>query len=183
MALTSTIYRFTIALSHVDRSLYETLDLRVACHPSESLPHLVTRIVAYAFLFEEGLAFSKGGLSDSEVPALQTHSLDGRLLNWVEIGVPSAERLHKASKASPRVVVVTHKNRKQLLSEVASRDIHHKEALELYAVDEALVAALAEAVDKNTAWALTFNEGQIYVEVKGASLMGSIERLVLPIAV
>jgi len=28
---------------------------------------------------------------------------------WIEVGTPSAERLHKASKASPRVVVFTHK--------------------------------------------------------------------------
>ena len=177
MALGSTIYRFTIALSHVDRGLYETLDLRVACHPSESLPHLVTRVLAFAFLTEEGLAFSKGGLSDSDLPAMSVHTLDGQLRAWIEIGVPSADRLHKASKAAPRVVVVTHKNRKQLIAQVASRDIHRKQALELYALEEALVLQLADAVDKNTVWALTFNEGQIYVEVAGQSLMWSIERL------
>jgi uncharacterized protein YaeQ len=177
MALTSTIYRFVIALSNVDRGIYESLDLRVACHPSEALPHLVTRVLAFAFLHEEGLAFSKGGLSDSDAPALAIHSLDGQLRAWIEIGVPSADRLHKASKAAARVVVITHKNPKQLLAQVASREIHRKQALELYALDEPLVAALAAAVDKTTHWAVTFSDGQVYVEVNGASLIGSLERL------
>jgi len=34
--------------------------------------------------------------------------LDGTLRVWIDVGTPSAERLHKASKAVPRVVVFTH---------------------------------------------------------------------------
>jgi uncharacterized protein YaeQ len=37
MALTSTIYRVDLALSDVDRGVYETLELRLALHPSERL--------------------------------------------------------------------------------------------------------------------------------------------------
>ena len=35
MALTATIYTFTIQLSDVDRAVYETLTLKVARHPFE----------------------------------------------------------------------------------------------------------------------------------------------------
>ena len=85
--------------------------------------------------------------------------------------------ISQSDTVAPRVVVVTHKNPKQLRAEVASREIHRKEALELYAIDETLIAALADRLEKNTAWALTFNDGQIYVEVGGASLIGSMEKL------
>jgi uncharacterized protein YaeQ len=177
MALQATVYRFHVALSHVDRGVYETLDLRVACHPSESAPFLITRVLAYAFLTEEGIAFSKGGLSDPDEPAITIRTLDGRLKTWVEIGVPSAERLHKASKQSPRVVVVTHKNPQQVLDEVASKDIHRKQALEIYAVEDALLRALEPTVQKTTTWEVTFTDGQVYVVADGETVSGTLERV------
>src|SRR5882672_856461 len=106
MALSATVYRFPIEVSDVDRGVYETLDLRLGRHPSESMPYLLTRVIAYALLYEEGIAFSKG-LSSGDEPALWVKDLQGNLRVWVEVGTPSAERLHKVSKASPRVVVFT----------------------------------------------------------------------------
>ena len=61
MALQSTVYHLQIELSDVDRGVYEALDLRVARHPSESMAYLLTRTIAYALLYEEGIAFSRGG--------------------------------------------------------------------------------------------------------------------------
>ena len=63
MALTSTIHVFTVRLADADRNLYETLQLRVAQHPSETAEFLVTRLLAYALEYREGIAFSRG-LSD-----------------------------------------------------------------------------------------------------------------------
>jgi len=40
MALTSTVYNFDISLADTDRNVYETLALRVALHPSESMEHV-----------------------------------------------------------------------------------------------------------------------------------------------
>lgn len=179
MALQSTLYRFGITLQHVDKGAYETLDLRLACHPSEITSSVVTRVLAYCFLFEDGIGFSKGGLSDPDEPALHVRSLDGRLLAWIDVGVPSAERLHKASKASPRVVVVTQKRPQLLVDALAGASIHRKDALELYALDEDLVAALDAKVTRANTWELTFTDGTIYATVDGASLTGSIRRLTL----
>jgi len=91
MALSATVYHIQIELSDVDRGVYESLDLRVARHPSESMPYLLTRVIAYALLFEEGIAFSKG-LSTTDEPALWVKDLQGNLRVWVELGTPSAER-------------------------------------------------------------------------------------------
>ena len=46
MALPATIRKFDIALAHADKDMYETLELRVAQHPSESERYLVTRVLA-----------------------------------------------------------------------------------------------------------------------------------------
>jgi uncharacterized protein YaeQ len=60
VALTATIYNIDIDLADGDRSVYESLALRVARHPSESEEYLVTRILAYALEFREGITFPFG---------------------------------------------------------------------------------------------------------------------------
>ena len=180
MAIGTTLHRFVLSLSHVDRGIYESLDLRVARHPSETLGYMLTRLLAYTYLYEEGIAFSKGGLSDTDSPALSIHTLDGRLVAWIEVGVPSPERLHKASKASPRVAVVTHRGAALLTESLAGATIHKKDQLELYAVSEPLLAALEARVEKTNDWALTFTEGSVYVTIGSETLTGTFDRLTLP---
>ena len=46
MAISSTLYRFQIELSDIDRGVYESLDWRVACHPSEDSERMVVRVLA-----------------------------------------------------------------------------------------------------------------------------------------
>ncbi len=110
VALTATIYTADIDLADHDRGVYETLALRVARHPSESDEYLVTRLLAYALEYTEGLEFSTGGLSSPDDPALAVRDLTGALRAWIEIGWPDGARLHKAAKASPRVAVYPHKD-------------------------------------------------------------------------
>jgi uncharacterized protein YaeQ len=42
MALSSTMHNFEVALSDVDRDVYESLSIRVACHPSETEEYFAT---------------------------------------------------------------------------------------------------------------------------------------------
>jgi uncharacterized protein YaeQ len=176
VALTATVYRFQIELSDVDRGVYESLDLRIARHPSESMPYLLTRTIAYALLYEEGLAFSKGGLSSAEEAPLTVRDLQGNLRVWVEIGTPSAERLHKASKASPRVVVFTQHDPRLLVNQAASRDIHKADQIEVYALDPRFLDQLGEITDRNARWTLMRNEGVLYVTVGNKTLSGNVTK-------
>ena len=96
MALTATIYNFDIDLADSDRGVYETLALRVARHPSESEDYLLTRVLAYAMEFGDGIEFSAGGLSTPDEPAITIRDLTGALRAWIEVGTPDAERLHRA---------------------------------------------------------------------------------------
>src|SRR6185295_7482929 len=106
--LTATMYHFEVELSDVDRSTYAALDLRLARHPSESARYLNTRLLAYCLSYEDGIAFSKGGLSSTDEPPIAVHDPTGIFMAWIDIGAPSAERLHKAAKAARRVALFTH---------------------------------------------------------------------------
>ena len=84
MALTSTIHRFQIQLSDVDRGVYESLDLRVAQHPSESAQRMLARVLAYALRHEEGIDFGRG-LSTVEEPALWVKDLRGEVEDQIQV--------------------------------------------------------------------------------------------------
>jgi uncharacterized protein YaeQ len=175
VALQATLYHLRIELSDVDRGVYESLDLRVARHPSESMPYLLTRVLAYALLYEEGIAFGKG-LSASEEPALWIKDLQGNVRAWIDVGTPSAERLHKASKAAPRVVVYTQHDPRLLVEEARSRAIHKVEQIEVYALDPAFLAELEALTDRNARWTLLRNDGLLFVTVGDKSVSGAVTR-------
>lgn len=180
MALTATVYTFDIALSDVDRGVYEALVIKAARHPSESEAYLLTRVLAYCLEYAEGIAFSKGGISDPDDPPLLVKDLTGGWRSWIEVGAPDAARLHKASKASPRVVLYTHKEPRILLRGYEGQTIHKAEQIEIVAMDRALLEALATHLDRRTRWSVTRTDDQLFVDVAGETLTGTLERLRLP---
>lgn len=180
MALTATIYRFSIDLSNVDRGVYEKLDLRVACHPSETVPFLLTRVLAYALFYEEGIAFSKGGISSTDEPAITVRGLDGTLNAIVEIGSPSAERIHKSMKAAHRVVVVTQHDPELLIREFQRIRIHRAEELAIYSLSKDFLNDLAATLDRQNDWQLVLSDGELYVTCRGKDVRGSWNTHTLP---
>lgn len=170
MALPSVIYTLELALSDVDRGVYEALDLRVARHPSETMRHLLLRVIAYALSYEDGVAFSKGGLSAADEPAVSVVDPTGRLSAWIDVGTPSAERLHKASKATPRVAVFTAADPAQLEREAAAKGVHRAAEIRVTHVPAALLDALEAQIARRTRLELTRTGGQLYVTVGGTTL-------------
>ena len=75
MALTATIYNFETELADIDRGVYKTLGLRLARQPSETVEYMLTRFLAYCLEYTEGIAFSRGGLSDPEEPPIAVRDL------------------------------------------------------------------------------------------------------------
>ena len=59
LAQTATIYTVTIDLSDLDRGVFETLDLRVARHPSETAEYMLVRLLAYCLDTRKGLRSPK----------------------------------------------------------------------------------------------------------------------------
>ena len=179
VALTATIYNFDVELANVDRSVYETFAVKVAQHPSETNEYLLTRVLAYCLEYTEGISFSRG-LAEPDEPPITVRDLTGALKAWIEIGAPDADRLHKASKASPRVAVYTHKDPGQLKRALAGARIHKADALELYAVDRALLAELVELLDRRVKLAVSMTDGQLYVTMNGSTVGGTVERFTIP---
>jgi uncharacterized protein YaeQ len=178
MALSATIYVFNIELANSDRDVYQSLELRVARHPSEAADYLLTRVLAYCLEYTEGIAFSNG-LSDPDEPTIAVRDLTGALQVWIDVGAPEAARLHRASKAAPRVVVYTHKDPAQLAARLSGERIHRVEALELYAVNREWLASLVEKIERRMKFSLTVSERHLYLSLGQDTMSTVIE----PIAI
>jgi len=174
MALSATIYAFTVRLADSDRAVYETLNLRVARHPSETEEYLLTRVLAYCLEYAEGLAFSKG-LSDTEEPAIAVRDLTGVLLSWIDVGAPEAPRLHKAAKAARRVAVYAHRNVAAWLARLNGERIHRSEFIEIFEMDKALIAALVQRLTRRMDFDLSVAERTLYVSIGAETLTGTVE--------
>ena len=174
MALTSTMYAFEVALANVDRGVYESLEFRMAMHPSESAEYFVARLLAYCLEYREGIAFSRG-ISDPDEPPLSVRDLTGSLQRWIELGAPDAARLHKASKAAPTVVIYTHRDPASLRRQWEGEKIHRAEQIVLYALDRALVDALVLVLDRRMRLELSVTDGTIFVNVAGTTLSGVLD--------
>lgn len=173
MALSSTLYTLEIALSHVDRHVYETLSLRVPMHPSESPEYFVTRVLAYCLEYTDGITFSRG-ISDPDEPTLAVRDLTGALQAWFEIGAPDAARVHKASKAAPRVAIYTHRDPAQVCRAFIGERIHRAADIPVQAIDRTLVAEIAARLTRRMSLEITVTDGMLYVTIDGAALSGAV---------
>jgi uncharacterized protein YaeQ len=178
VALTATIYNFEVELADSDRSVYESLALRVAQHPSESDEYLIARVLAYLLEYQKGIEFSRG-VSEPDDPTIAVRDLTGRITTWIEIGTPDSTRLHKAAKSAPRVAVYCHKEGAQWLKGLAAAGIHRAGEIELYALDRALIAQLVAQLDRRMAFSVSITDREIYLSIGSDNLTGKVDRLQL----
>lgn len=169
MAQGATVYTFNVELSDVDRSVYETLELKTARHPSETLDYLVTRVLAYGLEHREGIAFTKG-LGEGEEPAIWVRDLTGQLQAWIEVGSPEPAKVHKAAKAAPRVAVYAHRNAELVVRKLSGQGIHRATEIPVYSFDRAFLDQLSSTVDRRTIWDVSVNDRQLYVSHGGKTM-------------
>lgn len=173
MALPSTIYRANIQLSHVDRNHYESLQVTVARHPSETAERLVARLLAYALFAEPELVFTKGICAGDE-PDLWIKGPDGRVLLWLEVGLPDPERLAKASRHAERVVVLTCGSSQATWKKQHLAKLSGIANLTLLGLDQEFLARLVNRLERSISWSVTVTEGAIYLGLDDETLESAL---------
>jgi uncharacterized protein YaeQ len=162
LAQTATIYNVTIDLSDLDRSVFESLELRVARHPSETAEYMVVRLLAYCLEYQEGIILTEG-VSSGDEPAVLVRDLTGRVTAWIEVGLPDASRLHRGSKLAGRAAVYTHRDARQLLSQLAGAKIHRAGDIPIRAFDRIAIEEVASLVERRASLAITVSGGELLV--------------------
>lgn len=174
MALSATLHTFAVNLADVDRGVYEEFETRVARHPSETAEFMVTRLLAYCLEYGEGIAFSDGGVSSTDEPAVLARDATGRITAWIEVGAPDAERVHRAAKLAGRVAVYTHRDPARVLALLDGKRVHRAADIPVRAFDRAFVDAAAAVVRRRNTVSVSVTEGELYVELNGEVLSAPI---------
>jgi uncharacterized protein YaeQ len=178
MAAGTTLYTVAVELADVDRGVYAPLELRLARHPSETAEFMLTRLLAYCLEHQGGIAFTEG-VSAGDEPAVLARDLTGQLTAWIEVGAPSAERIHKAAKLAPRVAIYTHKDPDQVLAIYAAHQkgqrIHRADQIPLYSFGRGFIEGVAGGLPRRAALALSRTEGQLYLDFDGATHSTTLE--------
>lgn len=169
-----TLFKFQIELSDIPRSRYETLEFRAAQHPSESIQYFLTRVLAFILNFEEDLIFAPTGLHDPDAAAINIPDLNGGFKSLIEVGNPSARKLHKATKTSKTVKVYTYKNPLTLMEEIKNEKVHRGSEIEIYSLSPSFLSELEPSLNKNNRWSLLFNDGTITIQIGDNAISGEL---------
>lgn len=161
MALQATPYKVDLNLTDLDRGVYENLRFTVARHPSETEERLGARLIAYALWYAEGLAFGRG-LSDVDEPALWEKSLDDRVLHWIEVGQPDADRLVWCTRRAERTSLLVYGNARVWQAKVLEA-VKSLKNLSVAALDAEALSALTHDLPRSVQWGVMISDGELYV--------------------
>jgi len=174
MAAGAVMYNFAIQLADVDRGVYEDITLRAARHPSETDAYMMTRVLAYCLEYVEGITFSEGISSTANEPAVLVRDLTGRLITWIEVGAPDAERLHFGSRLADRTTVYTHRNPEKVIAAWSGKRVHQLEQITVQSFDQGFLDAAVAVLERRNTLTVSVVEGQLYLEFNGVTMSSAI---------
>ena len=161
MALKATICKATLTIADMDRSYYAEHSLTLAQHPSENDERLMVRLVAFALNASETLAFTRG-LSTDDEPELWDRDLTGAVDLWIELGLPSEDRIRKACNRASRVRVYAYGGRTAgIWWERLHGKLGRHDNLEVIRLPQDGTEALAAMADKGMNLQCTIQDGQV----------------------
>lgn len=162
MALGATMFRILVDVSDVDRGTYASDELVIARHPSETDAYMITRILAWALEYDEHIVMGRG-LAFPDEPTLSVPDDMGGTRLWIEVGAPSADRVHRAAKQAERVCIYTHRDIHLVLSALKGKRIHNAERLRIVEIPTAFMADLERLLERRNTWSIVRNEGVVYL--------------------
>jgi len=161
VAIKPTIFKFRIALSDLNRDYYETLNLTIAQHPSETTERMMVRTLAYCINAQEFLSFTKG-LSDIDEPDIWAKTLDEQISLWIDIGEPTLDRVKKASRHAKAVKVYSFNTKSDVWW---NQDINKFKQLnaDYFRFEWLDILALGKLVERTMDFSVTITENSAYI--------------------
>ncbi|RJX33449.1 MAG: YaeQ family protein [Oxalobacter sp.] len=160
MALKSIICKASLSISDIDRGYYAEHALTLARHPSETDERMMVRLLTFALLADEALAFGKG-LSSEDEPDLWQKDLTGVIERWIEVGQPDERRVRQACGRASQVIVVCYGNAADVWWNQQRDKLERLSNLTVIRLPVTATQAMAKLSGRNMALHCTIQEGQI----------------------
>jgi len=161
VALKPTIYKFNITLSDLNRDYYDTMDITLAQHPSETKERMMARVLAFCINAQESLKFTKG-LSEVDEPDIWLRTLDDQIALWIDVGEPDVERIKKATHKSKSVKIYSFNSKSDVWWEQSKFKFARLSA-SVYRFEWEKIQALAAMLERTMALAVMITGDSAYI--------------------
>ncbi len=161
MAIKPTIYKLNAALSDLNRDHYDTINLTIALHPSETTERMLARILAFCINSQEHLTFTKG-LSEVDEPDIWVRELDDQISLWIDVGEPSVERIKKACRQSAKTIIYSFNSKSDVWWE-QSRSKLDRLPISVIQFDWENIQALSTLVERTMNCSITITGDSAYI--------------------
>ncbi|MEL0636321.1 YaeQ family protein [Marinomonas sp. TI.3.20] len=167
MATKATVYKASLQVSDMDRNHYQTYDLTLALHPSETQERMMVRLATFALLADEKegveqLSFTKG-ISTEDEPDLWQKNFSDEVLIWVELGQPDEKRLRKACGRGQQVIVVNYNDKSDIWWEQNKGKTSRFSNLRTLKFVEAEVQKLSALCARSMQLNVTIQDGEMWM--------------------
>jgi len=163
MAKSATIFKLELQISDLDRAYYQTHDLTIACHPSETEQRMMVRVLAFALYASEHLSFTKGLCVDDE-PEIWDKDYSDVIHTWIDLGQVDEKRIKKALGRAKQVVIFTYAGNKSQTwwSQNQSKLEAYKNLSIIHIIPDE-VEALSALVSRTMNLQCTIQDGEIWL--------------------
>lgn len=161
MALKPKIYKFNISLSDLNRDYYDSLNLTIAQHPSETDERMMARVLAYCINAQEFLEFTKG-ISAADEPDIWARTLDGTISLWIDVGEPNAERTKKATRIASAVKVYSFNSKSDIWWKQGQEKFSKLKA-SVFQFQPTSIQKLVGLLKRSTDLSITITENTAYI--------------------
>ncbi|MEI6895244.1 MAG: YaeQ family protein [Colwellia sp.] len=162
MALKATIYKANIELADMDRNYYDSLQLTVAQHPSETPQRLILRILVYILNAHQDLQFGKG-VSDENEAALWQINYSNEIELWIELGQLDTKRLKKACNQAKAVKLYCYGTSVNTWWAQAEQSLKNFSRLTVEQFEPTICEALVKLLSRNMEFQCSIQDGQLWL--------------------
>lgn len=160
MAISSTINKVSLNIANMDQHYYQSHELTIAQHPSETDFRFMIRLIAFMVNASETLAFTKG-IDSNDEPDLWQKSLTDEIELWIDLGQPDEKRIRKACGRAKQVIIYTYHERKaKVWWEQQKEKLQRFNNLKILHIDAQGIEAM---IKRNMQLQCTIQDGEIYL--------------------
>jgi len=170
MALKATIYKASIHLSDMDRNYYDTLQLTIAQHPSETDQRMMLRIIAFVLNAHDDLQFGRG-VSDEDEATIWQINYSKEIELWIELGTIDEKRIKKACNRSKQMKLYCYGRSVEPWWKQIGSKLQQFDNLSIEQFSMATIESLIKLIDRNMEFQCSIQDGQLWLTVGDDTLL------------
>lgn len=170
MALKATIYKANIELADMDRNYYDSLQLTIAQHPSETDQRLMVRLICYILNAHNDLQFGKG-LSDEDEAVMWQINYSDEIALWIELGQIDEKRIKKACNKSAHVKLYCYGPSVETWWSQSQNTLNKFPTLSIEQFETSTTDALVKLLNRTMEFQCSIQDGQLWLSCGDESLL------------